>query len=81
MKTPSNPARNSLNFMGEFPSKEHWQNCFGTLLDNFLEIDAIIRDIIFMDLLITFYIQCERKLLFGATLEEKNKSLVAPAGS
>jgi hypothetical protein len=33
--------------MGEFPGKEHWQNCYGTLLDNFLEIDAIIGDIIF----------------------------------
>ncbi len=43
----SNPAKNSLNLMGEFPSKEHWQNCYGTLLDNFLEIDAIIGDIIF----------------------------------
>ncbi len=33
--------------MGEFPSKEHWQSCYGTLLDNYLEIDAIIGDIIF----------------------------------
>ncbi len=39
--------RNSLNLMGEFPSKEHWQNCYGTSLDNFLEIDAIIGYIIF----------------------------------
>jgi hypothetical protein len=34
--------------MGEFPSKEHWQNCYGTLLDDFLGIDAIIGDIIFL---------------------------------
>jgi hypothetical protein len=32
--------------MGEFSSKEHRQNCSGTLLDDFLEIDAIIGDII-----------------------------------
>ncbi len=54
----SNPAKNGLNLMGEFPSKEHWHNCYGTLLDNFLEMDSIIEDIIFfMGLLITFYIQ------------------------
>jgi hypothetical protein len=33
--------------MGEFSSKEHWQNFYGTLLDDFLDIDAIIGDIIF----------------------------------
>jgi hypothetical protein len=33
--------------MTDLPSKEHWQNCNGTLMDNFLEIDAIIGDIIF----------------------------------
>jgi hypothetical protein len=43
----SNPAKSSLNLMGEFPSKEHWQNCYGILLDNFFEIDAIIGKIIF----------------------------------
>jgi hypothetical protein len=32
--------------MGQFPRKEHWENCYGTLLDNFLDIDAIIGDII-----------------------------------
>jgi hypothetical protein len=42
-----NPAKNSLNLMGEFRSKEHWQNCYATLLDNYLEIDDIIGDIIF----------------------------------
>jgi hypothetical protein len=35
--------------MGEFPNKEHWQNCYGTAVtDDFLEIDAIIGDIIFL---------------------------------
>jgi hypothetical protein len=34
--------------MGEFPSKEHWQNCYGTVEDDFLEIDAIIGDILFL---------------------------------
>jgi hypothetical protein len=54
----SNPAKISLNLMGEFPSEEHWQNCCGALLDIFLDIDAIIEDIIFfMGLLITFHIQ------------------------
>ncbi len=50
----------------------------GTLLDDFLEIHATIGGIIFMGLLITFYILWERKGLFEATVEEKNKSLVAP---
>jgi hypothetical protein len=35
--------------MGEFPSKEHWQNCYGAVEDDFLEIDAIIVDIIFYE--------------------------------
>ncbi len=36
------------NISGIKRSKEYWQNCYGTLLDNFLEIDAIIGDIIFL---------------------------------
>jgi hypothetical protein len=60
--------------MGDSPSKEHWQNCYGTLLDNLLDIDAMIGDIIFfLGLLITFYIQRERKRFFGATVEEKRE--------
>jgi uncharacterized membrane protein len=64
--------------MGDFvyfviPSKVHWQSFCGTLLDNFLQIDAIIGGIIFMGLLITFCIQSERKRLFGATVEEKRE--------
>jgi hypothetical protein len=45
-----NPAKkkNNLNLIGEFSSKGHWQNCYGTLLDNFLEIDGIFGDIIFI---------------------------------
>ncbi len=39
--------KNSLNIMGEFPSKKHWQNCYRTLLDDYLEIDTIIGDVIF----------------------------------
>ncbi len=31
-----------------------------------------------MGLLITFYIQWQREHLFGATVEEKNESFVAP---
>jgi hypothetical protein len=30
--------------MGELHSKEHWQYCYGTVEDDFLEIDAIIGD-------------------------------------
>jgi hypothetical protein len=47
--------------MGEFSGKEHWQNCYGTVEDDFLEIiDAINGDIIFfmsLLLLITFHLQ------------------------
>ncbi len=45
--------------MGEFPSNEHWLNCYGTVEDDFLEIDAIIEDIIsFMSLLlVAFHLQ------------------------
>ncbi len=46
--------------MGEFPSKEHWQNFYGTAEDDFSEIHAIIGDIIFfmsLLLLITFHLQ------------------------
>jgi hypothetical protein len=32
--------------MGKYPSKEHWQKCYGVVEDDFLEIDAIIGDII-----------------------------------
>jgi hypothetical protein len=32
----------------------------GTLLDDFLDVDAIIGGIVFMGLLITFYIQLEK---------------------
>ncbi len=46
--------------MGEFPSKEHGRNCYGTVEDDFLETDAIIGDIIFfmsLLLLITFHLR------------------------
>jgi hypothetical protein len=45
-KNFSNPAKNSIN-LREFPRKEHWQKCYGTVEDDFLEIDAIVGDIIF----------------------------------
>jgi hypothetical protein len=42
------PAKNSYNLLGEFPScNEHWQNCYGTVEDDFLEIDAIIGHVFF----------------------------------
>jgi hypothetical protein len=34
--------------MEESPRKEHWSNCYGTLMDDILEIDAMIADIIFL---------------------------------
>ncbi len=47
-----------------------------TLLNDFLEIDALIGGIIFfMGLLITFYVQWQREHLFGATVEEKTRAL------
>ncbi len=62
------------SYGGIEPSKEHWQSCYGTLLDNFLEIDAIIGDIIFLGLLITFYIQWDRENVFlGLLLKNKHE--------
>jgi hypothetical protein len=34
--------------MREVLSKEHWQNCYGTVEDDFLEIDVMIGDINFL---------------------------------
>jgi hypothetical protein len=28
--------------MGEFPSKEHCQNCYGTVEDDYVKFDALI---------------------------------------
>jgi hypothetical protein len=36
------------SYKGIESRKEHWQNFYGTLLNNFLEIDAIIGDILFL---------------------------------
>jgi hypothetical protein len=44
----ANPAKKASILWGNRTSKERWQNCYGTLLDNFFEIDAIIGDIIFL---------------------------------
>ncbi len=33
--------------MGEFPSKERWQNCYGTVEVHFVEFDAKIGDIFY----------------------------------
>ncbi len=66
--------------MGEFPSKEHWQNCYGTVEDDVLEIAAIIGDIIFYELAVADHISLtarEKGLFLGHCLRN-NKSLVAP---
>ncbi len=60
--------------MGEFLSKEHWQNCYGTLLDNFLEIDAIIGDIIFLWVCWWHITSSEKENAFlGPLLKKKQK--------
>jgi hypothetical protein len=64
--------------MVEFPSKEHWQNCYGTLLDNFLEIDAIIGDIIFYGFADHISHSVREKAPFLGPLLKKNESLEAP---
>ncbi len=67
--------------MGDFPSKENWQNCYGTVDDDFLEIDAIIGDIIFLnEFAVSDHISLtvrEKRRFLGHCLR-KNKSLVAP---
>jgi hypothetical protein len=55
--------------MGEFPNNEHWQNCYGTVEDDFLDIDAIIWDIIFYVFAVADHISLtvrEKGRLFGA---------------
>jgi hypothetical protein len=47
--------------MGEFPSKDHRQNCYGTVEDDFLEIDAIIGDIIFYEFAVADYISLTQR--------------------
>ncbi len=67
--------------MGEFHSnKEHWQNCYGTVEDDFLAIDAIIGDIIFYEFAVADHISLtvrEKGRFLGLCLR-KNKSLMAP---
>jgi hypothetical protein len=60
--------------MEDFSSKEHWQNCYGTLLDNFLQIDAIIGDIV----LYGFADHILHPVREKESLLKKNESLVAP---
>jgi hypothetical protein len=65
--------------MGEFPSKEHWQNCYGNVEDGFLEIDAIIGDIIFYEFAVADHIShtvWEKGHFLGHCLRQ-NKRLVA----
>ncbi len=68
--------------MEEFPSKEHWQNCYGTVKDDLLEIDARIGDIIFFffEFAVADHILLpvrEKERFLGHCLR-KNRSLVAP---
>ncbi len=60
--------------MKEFPSKEHWQNCYGTLLDSFLKIDAIIGDIIILWVCRSHFTSSEREsALLGPLLKKKQE--------
>jgi hypothetical protein len=60
--------------MAEYPSKEHWHNYDGTLLDNFLRIDAMIGEIIFYGFADhILHLVREKKRLFGATVEEQQE--------
>jgi hypothetical protein len=80
IKSPSNPAKTASILWGEFPSKEHWQNCYVTLLDNFLEVDAIIGDIIFYGFANHILHPVREKAPFwGHCWWRKNNSLVAPS--
>jgi hypothetical protein len=65
------PSKNSLNHIGEFSNNEHWQNSYGTLFDKYLEIVAIIGDIIFfMALLIPFTSSERENAILGALLKK-----------
>jgi hypothetical protein len=69
--------------MGDFPSKEQWQNCYGTVENDFQEIDAIIGDMynFFFDFAVADHISLtvrEKGRFLGHSLR-KNKSLVAPS--
>jgi hypothetical protein len=60
-----------------FPARNMERIVMGTLLDDFLEIGAIIGDIIFfmgLQLLITFHTVGEIKGVFWATAEEKTRA-------
>jgi hypothetical protein len=42
--------------MRGFFSNEHWQNCYGNVEDDFLEIGAIIGDLIFYEFAVADHI-------------------------
>jgi hypothetical protein len=62
--------------MGEFHSKEHWQNCYWTLF-NILQIDAIIGDIIFYGFADHILHPVIEEAPFWGHCQ-KNESMVAP---
>jgi hypothetical protein len=62
--------------MGEFPSKEHWQNCYGTVEDDFLEIDAIIGDFLFYEFAVADHLSLtvrKKGRFFGPLLKKKQE--------
>jgi hypothetical protein len=67
--------------MGEFTSKEHWQNFYGTVEDDFLEIDAIIENIVIFfsyfavadHISLTVREKGSRKGVFGPLLKKKQE--------
>jgi hypothetical protein len=74
-KNPLEPIKNALLLWVCLPASNIWKIIVGTLLDDFLEIDAIIGGVFFLWVRwFTFYIQWERKHLFVATVEEKTRA-------
>jgi hypothetical protein len=63
--------------MEELPSKERWQNCYSTVEDDFLEIDAIVGDIIFYEFAVADHISLTVKekgrFFFGPLLKKKQE--------
>ncbi len=68
-KHPLKPIKNALLLWVRLPASNIWKIIMGTCWMIFLRLEASF----FVGLLITFYIQWERKRLFGATPSWKTK--------
>ncbi len=74
-KNPSNPTKNSLILTGESASKEHWEICYGTLLNDFIEIDARLGDLLFYGFAVADHIlhRVRDSTFFGRLLKKKRE--------